>query len=141
MGELANCPECGTLFVKGAQTVCRDCYLEEEDKFQRVYEFLRKKKNRTATLNEVSEKTEVEEKLILKFMKQKRIHASSFPNLMYDCERCGNKIYEGKLCKNCIGEIQQDLDTEDQGQTIAEKEKSDTTGAYINVNKENRWSR
>ncbi|MGP4073862.1 TIGR03826 family flagellar region protein [Piscibacillus sp. B03] len=132
MGELANCPQCGELFVKRAIDVCQKCYQEEEKKFEKVYAFIRKKRNRTATMYEVSNETGVEESLITKWLKQKRIHPSQAPNFNYPCERCGNMISEGKLCSNCSDSLKRDLVDESAAQQV--KESSNVT-TYYNVNK------
>ncbi|GAA0472208.1 TIGR03826 family flagellar region protein [Alkalibacillus silvisoli] len=140
MGELANCPNCGELFVKGAQTVCQNCFKEEEAKFEIVYDFIKKKKNRTATMNEVSEATEVEKKLIQKWLRQKRIQPGSFPNLTYECERCDTQIYEGRLCLDCAETLQKDLQQTDQPKTLKEREdENKREKVYYNVDKENKW--
>ncbi|GEL78714.1 TIGR03826 family flagellar region protein [Tenuibacillus multivorans] len=137
MGELANCPRCGNLFVKGRIDVCNNCYKEEEEKFETVYQFIRQKKNRMATVLEVSEATGVREKLIMKWVKQRRLRPTQFPNLSYGCERCGNPIYEGKLCKNCVSELKAGI-TDDQPKTIAEQEaEKDRERAYVNLAQEN----
>lgn len=91
MGELANCPMCGELFLKEILTVCRSCYEKEEEQFETVYKYIRKKKNRTATVDEVAEATGVKESLIRKWVKERRIHRADFPNLTYSCERCGEQ--------------------------------------------------
>ncbi|MRX72183.1 hypothetical protein GJU40_08465 [Bacillus lacus] len=102
MNNLENCPQCFQVFVKNnLQTVCNDCFQEEEQLFQRVYIFLKKRNNRSSTLSETSEATEVKEDLILKFIRQGRIQLSNFPNLGYPCEKCGTLIREGKLCCSC----------------------------------------
>lgn len=137
MGDLANCPNCGKLFVKGAITVCRDCYLEEEEKFKLVYDYLREKENRQATIIEVSEATGVEESLIIKFIKQRRLSTKNFPNLTYDCERCGKPIHEGKLCKDCAVEIREGL-TKESRRILDELEK-DKEITYYNIDKQNKW--
>ncbi|RWZ55038.1 flagellar protein YvyF [Halobacillus fulvus] len=109
MGELANCPRCHAIFMKGAATVCPACKKKEEQDFQTVYAFLRKKQNRTATVQEISAKTDVEEKQIRQFVAQKRLHPAQFPNLSYDCEKCGTSITEGRLCQNCSQDIEKGL--------------------------------
>ncbi|GAA0484877.1 membrane protein [Salinibacillus aidingensis] len=133
MGELANCPNCGALFVKGARSVCDQCYKEEEAAFEKVYSYIRKKENRRATLSEVAEATGVEERLIMKFVKERRLHTSQFPNLAYDCERCGNPIQEGKICGNCRDELQRDLAREEAAESIKEQQGKDKSRTYFNV--------
>ncbi|GIO26436.1 TIGR03826 family flagellar region protein [Ornithinibacillus bavariensis] len=109
MADLANCSRCGKVFVKHLRDVCQDCYKKEEADFQIVYAFLKQQKNREATLMEVVEATGVEETLITKFIKERRLRTSMFPKLGYPCEKCGSTIVTGKLCGNCANEIQQDL--------------------------------
>ncbi|CQR46394.1 hypothetical protein BN1058_00652 [Paraliobacillus sp. PM-2] len=109
MGELDNCKNCEKLFVRTTSRVCPDCLKEEEKKFQIVYDFLRKRVNRQATVQQIVASTGVEEALILKFVKEKRLRASQFPNLAYPCEKCGKPIQDGKLCVDCSKQITDEL--------------------------------
>src|SRR5699024_10051786 len=110
MAELRNCERCGDIFASIAdKEICQKCYRKEEEDFKKVYQFLTKKKNREATLSEIVEATNVEEELIIKFLKQNRLRTSQFPNLFYPCEKCGDRISEGRLCQNCSSEIKSQL--------------------------------
>jgi flagellar operon protein (TIGR03826 family) len=110
MGELANCPRCGRLFVKHSiRDVCEQCYKEEEALFEKVYQFLRKRENRTATMAQVVEATGVSESLITKWIKIGRLQLVHFPNLGYPCESCGTMIREGQLCPKCRTKLQTQL--------------------------------
>ncbi|WP_079478165.1 TIGR03826 family flagellar region protein [Halobacillus salinus] len=124
MGEVANCPRCNAIFMKGAATVCPECQKQEEKDFQTVYVFLRKKENRTANVKEIEYHTGVEEKLIRKFVAQKRLHPAQFPNLMYHCDRCGAGIQEGRLCDSCTEEIEGGLEKVERDKDF-EKRKED----------------
>ncbi|AMX82299.1 hypothetical protein GS3922_00540 [Geobacillus subterraneus] len=120
MAELANCAKCGRLFVKlSTRDVCESCYQEEERQFERVYAFLRKRENRTATMAQVVDATGVEEKLIIQWIRAGRLQLVHFPNLGYPCDSCGTMIREGRLCANCLGKLQADL-----RQAEAEKERN-----------------
>lgn len=99
--ELANCASCGNVFAKSMRDICRECYMKEEEDFKTVYKFLTVRKNRQATILEIVDGTGVDEDLIIKFIKEKRLRASEFPNLSYPCDKCGNPILEGKLCGTC----------------------------------------
>ncbi|HET7522316.1 MAG TPA: TIGR03826 family flagellar region protein [Bacillales bacterium] len=101
MGELANCPNCGRVFVKGSRNLCKACYEKEEERFHTVYQYISKQENRRATLVEISKETGVKEKTITRFLKEGRLRLADFPNLGYPCESCGTPIREGKLCENC----------------------------------------
>ncbi|MBE4907058.1 hypothetical protein IMZ08_03175 [Bacillus luteolus] len=107
---LTNCPNCNALFVKtNLRDVCEACYKEEEKQFETVYQFIRKRENRTATMLQVVEATEVEEELILKFIRTGRLKLANFPNLGYPCQKCGTLIREGKLCGHCSSDIRSQL--------------------------------
>ncbi|WP_281658519.1 TIGR03826 family flagellar region protein [Halobacillus sp. Cin3] len=110
MGELANCPRCNSIFIKGTAVICQACVKKEEQDFQTVYTFLRKKSNRTATVNEIEAKTGVSKKQIREFVKQKRLHPSQFPSLEYGCEKCASPIQEGRICSGCSKELGAELE-------------------------------
>ena len=112
--ELANCARCGSVFAKGIRDVCLACYREEEEAFQIVYKFLSVRKNRQATIIEIVEATDVDEDIIIKFIKDKRLRATEFPNLSYPCEKCGNPILEGKLCNTCRTNLIEEIEYHDQ---------------------------
>lgn len=109
MAELANCARCDAVFVKYTRDMCQDCYKREEHDFQTVYHFLTIRKNREATIPEIVEATGVEEELLIKFLKEKRLRPSQFPKLSYPCEKCGTPIVSGKLCYKCTEELREDL--------------------------------
>ncbi|MCA1021253.1 TIGR03826 family flagellar region protein [Halobacillus litoralis] len=121
MGELANCPRCNAVFMKGTAAICQTCVKKEEQDFQTVYGFLRKKSNRTASVNEMEAKTGVPEKQIRAFVKQKRLHPSLFPSLDYGCEKCGAPIQEGRICGSCTEEFGQNLKQLERNQQFADR--------------------
>ena len=110
MAELANCARCNAVYVKNLQDICRNCYQEEESAFQTVYSFLRVRKNREAKLTEIVEATGIEESLITKFIREKRLLPVNFPNLSYPCARCGGGITSGSICIDCTRELKEDLE-------------------------------
>ncbi|WP_141432908.1 TIGR03826 family flagellar region protein [Bacillus sp. 03113] len=110
MGELANCLKCGVVFVRNQlRNVCPNCWKEEEQAYDEVYQYIRKRENRTATMEQVVEATGVNEELIFKFIRSGRLLLAHFPNLGYPCEKCGTMIREGKLCVTCAKELKNDL--------------------------------
>src|SRR5690625_6145315 len=78
MQELDNCANCGKLFVRTTRTICRECYKEEERQYEIVYNFLKQRANREATIPEIVESTGVKESLIIKFVREKRLRSSQF---------------------------------------------------------------
>ncbi|WP_421381466.1 TIGR03826 family flagellar region protein [Bacillus salacetis] len=110
MSELLNCPKCNGLFIKSQfRDTCENCYREEEKKYEEVYQFLRKRENRAASIERVVEVTGVEEKLIHKWVRKGRLQTAHFPNMGYPCDKCGRIIPKGKLCERCTNELTTDL--------------------------------
>lgn len=135
MGELDNCPKCGAIFVRTKfRDICEKCFKEEEEKFETVYKYIRRQENRTATIEQVVEATEVEEELIIKFIKSGRLKLAKFPNLSYPCARCGAPTQEGDVCANCAEELRRDLQLHEQQQKFKEEqEKKEKTITYYAV--------
>lgn len=112
MEEIINCPNCNELFLKSkVRDICQKCWKKEEEDYDTVYKFIRKKENRTATINQVVEQTGVQEETILKFIKKGRLLVTQFPNLGYPCDKCGRMIQKGKLCDECSSELKKALET------------------------------
>lgn len=110
MGELANCLNCDTVYVKTTRNICQKCYEEEEQAFETVYRFLLPRKNRAATMIDIVDATKVEEKLIIKFIRENRLRTSQFPGLAYGCEKCGKNITSGSICTACTQELLGELE-------------------------------
>lgn len=100
--DVFNCPNCNSLFVMTKfRDVCDACYKEEEAQYDKVYAYIRKKTNRTASMMQVVMETGVEERLIIKFVRTGKLRISQFPNLGIPCEKCGANIKSGRLCGKC----------------------------------------
>ena len=139
MADLANCSRCGNIFVKTTRDICQDCFKEEERQFEIVYNFMKKRVNRQATIPEIVEATSVKEDLIIKFVKEKRLRSAQFPNLTYPCDRCGKEIVEGRLCQACSDDLSGDLkhehDIEQVRKLNEEREKEKANQTYVAVDK------
>lgn len=112
MAELRNCPMCNTFFnYTGLREVCHNCAQQEEDLYQIVYRFLRKRENRAATIDRIEEATGVDRELLYKWVRKGRLHRAMFPNLGYPCDNCGHLTTGGKLCDKCQNDIKSELRT------------------------------
>lgn len=101
INQLANCPKCGKLFVKGIRDICPACWQLEEKAFVKVVTYLRDPQHKGATIYEASEATGVSVQLITKFIRQGRISLKQYPDLGYPCEACGQLTKDGNLCSDC----------------------------------------
>lgn len=112
MAELRNCPRCGSFFnYTGMREVCQKCAQSEEDLYQVVYRFLRKRENRAATVERIVEATGVDKDLLYNWVRKGRLQRALFPNLGYPCDNCGHLTNSGKLCDRCKNDIRRDLST------------------------------
>lgn len=111
MMNLENCPVCGRLFVRSPfRDICPSCHEEEERQFQTVVQFLRRRENRLATMEQIVDATGVPETLLVKFIKSGRLTLAQLPNLGYPCDRCGKLIREGRMCADCSKDLQGQLE-------------------------------
>ncbi|TFE03955.1 TIGR03826 family flagellar region protein [Jeotgalibacillus salarius] len=110
MAELRNCPKCDAIFnFNGLRDVCPKCHKEEEELFEEVYRFLRKRENRAASIERITEVTGASAGLLHKWVRKRRLHPAQFPGLGYPCDNCGSLIVQGKICRSCTENIQSDL--------------------------------
>ena len=94
---LANCRECGKIYMQNASGLCQDCYRIAEDDELKVAHYLQD--HCRASIREVHEATRVSETTILKMIKKGRI--TSDAELSYPCKNCGKPIFEGSVCTDC----------------------------------------
>lgn len=105
--QLRNCPICGKIFVYNMKKMCPDCAKKDEDDFEKVRDYLYE--NPGATIEEVSEQTEVDTKKILEFLKEGRLMLKNEnPNLLR-CEICDCPILTGKYCEKCAKDMKKQL--------------------------------
>lgn len=110
MNEVVNCSACNALFIGNLfRDVCPKCLRTEEELYQKTYEYLRKRENRAATVEQTMKATGADEQLIYKWVKNKRLQPAQFPYLFYPCDRCGRAIQANRLCHQCITELEDDL--------------------------------
>ncbi|MBD2845838.1 flagellar protein [Paenibacillus sp. IB182496] len=99
--SLDNCPRCGKLYANNFRDICPACIKEIDEEYTRCSDYLRK--NKGATLQELSEGTNVTIRQIHRFIREGRISIMEGPNLTYACESCGKAIREGSMCMECRG--------------------------------------
>lgn len=132
MAEVRDCPSCGELFnYTGIREVCYNCAQREEDMYQIVYRFLRKRENRAATIERIVEATGVSEELLYKWVRKGRIHPATFPNLGYPCDNCGRLTKTGKLCDRCQDDLKSDLRTFEAAKEFRENIKKRDQATYL----------
>ncbi|MDP2872538.1 MAG: MerR family transcriptional regulator [Bacillota bacterium] len=101
--SIANCPNCGALFVPGPKGVCPRCAQLEEEQFELVKAFLLA--NPDAVLAGVSEATGVEQQAVLRFIRSSRLVVGRPQSFGLTCDRCGDPVSTGHLCPSCAKEL------------------------------------
>ena len=101
---LANCEGCNKVFNKVTTSLCPACIEQEERDLKTVNEALRAEPNQTVA--QLSERTGVDKKTILRLLKDQRI-ASEAKLVDMKCGKCGAPAVSltVKLCKRCAAEI------------------------------------
>lgn len=136
MGELRNCPRCNDFFnYNGVREVCAKCAAKEEEQYEEVYRFLRRRENRAATVERIVEAIGVEEELLHKWVRKGRLQPALFPNLGYPCDNCGRLTTVGKLCDNCQKELKNSLRKFDASQEFREAVKKSEQATYLSERK------
>lgn len=137
MGELRDCPKCGGFFnYTGAREICPKCARDEDEMYEVVYRFLRKRENRAATVERIVEATGVEEELLYKWVRKNRLQPALFPNLGYPCDNCGKLTTKGKLCDDCVDELQKDLNKFEAGREFRKNIEESSKATYLAERKE-----
>lgn len=108
MPEVKNCKRCKKIFMytMGPQ-ICDECKRQEEEDFSKVRVFLRDFPG--ASIQEVSDNTEVPTQLIYKFLKEGLIEVSESSSIALQCESCGVRITSGRFCLACSKKLASDM--------------------------------
>lgn len=105
--DLRNCRKCGRVFAYAGNEICSRCATSDVDDFKKVKEYLYD--NPGATIVEVSEETGVDEKKILRYLRESRIEIREADNMLLDCERCGKPIQSGRFCDKCVATMHKEF--------------------------------
>ncbi len=122
--DVRVCKRCKKMFqhVTGPD-VCPKCKQKEEEMFQVVKEYLRK--NPGASMNTVSQETEVPVSLIESFLRQGRLEVTADSPIRLSCETCGENILTGRFCSKCSASLMGDLSSAAKQMTRAQAPKTE----------------
>jgi flagellar operon protein (TIGR03826 family) len=135
--NLGNCPICGKLFAMNFRDICPECSKVIENEYQLCSDFLRK--NRGATMTELSEVTGVTTRQITKFIREGRISVIDAPNLSYPCEVCGTTyIQEGNMCPACRTRLTNELNQSVRDEQTKKDNDASQKSVYAAIDKYNK---
>ncbi len=104
--DVRQCKECGKLFQYVGNPNCPECIEMLDELFVKVRDYIYK--NPDATIKEVSEKTEIKERILFDFLKEDRLSLKDATGIL-QCERCRKPINAGRFCNDCKLELEQAL--------------------------------
>lgn len=107
--EMRNCKKCGKVFTSLGDKICPDCKRAEDELFTKVKEYIYD--HPRASIKEVAEETEVDEEIILRYMREGRIEVADDSLSTLTCEKCGKIIRTGKYCIDCQKKLYNTLNT------------------------------
>lgn len=108
MPEVKNCRRCKRIFMYAVgPQLCEECKKLEEEEYERVRKFVRDFPG--ATIQEVSDATEVSMQMIYKFLKDGRLEVTEGSPIALQCENCGVRITSGRFCINCSKKLASDM--------------------------------
>ncbi|WP_028550999.1 flagellar protein [Paenibacillus sp. UNC451MF] len=101
-----NCDRCGKIYVKNNYGLCGQCLKDIDLQYEKCLKYLREQ--RSCSIHELSEATEVSVKQITKFIREGRISIKNNPNMSYHCEICSTPIREHTICESCRQRLAKD---------------------------------
>jgi len=135
--DLRNCTKCGRVFAYNGSEICSRCAGNDAEDFKKVKDYLYE--NPGATIVEVSEETGVDEKKILRYLRESKIEIIESDNLLLDCQRCGKPIRSGRFCEGCVIEMKKEftsvLKSKDDQPKVKDPGKRDTKMHIADIRK------
>ena len=104
--NIIQCQFCKKPFGSVGGRVCPDCNEKIDKDFIKVRDYIYEHKH--ASIDEISEETEVHKQIILHLLKEGRLTIESPDGggggLLF-CEVCKKSINSGRMCKDCMGKV------------------------------------
>lgn len=106
--NVKNCVRCGKIFNYMGKALCPKCIDDDERDFLTVKQYLWD--NPGASIADISEATEVDEKKIIIYLREGRLQLTpGQTGIILRCERCETIIYSGRYCDDCVKEISKEF--------------------------------
>ena len=106
-GKVKVCKKCKKIYPDTGYggDYCPSCHKADEMILEQLQQYV--EINSTDSMEIVSEKTGIEDKIIIQYLKDKRLIVSEDSPLYIECEMCRKKIHTGRLCIVCSQKLNQ----------------------------------
>lgn len=98
LNNFRKCKTCGNIFNFMGKPICPNCVKKMDEDFAKVRKFIYENPN--ARVEEISEETGVEPKMIMQFLREGRLELKVADGSLV-CEKCGIPISSGRMCHTC----------------------------------------
>ncbi len=107
--DVRSCKMCGKLYnyIGGQTPICPTCQKLMDEKFSVVKQYIYD--NPGASMQMVSEETEVPVKQIKIWVKEEKLSFSESSLIGVECEKCGALIRTGRFCNTCKSKLTDSL--------------------------------
>ncbi len=104
--QVKQCKICNKIFYSYGAASCPECIEQMERDFEKVRDYLYE--NPHANVVEITQETQVPEKVILSYLKEGRLTIAEDSGLLL-CENCNRSISTGRFCKECSRKLEYEL--------------------------------
>lgn len=104
--RLIACRRCGAIMMKLSRDICQKCFMDEEEDFNKVKDYLRDHPG--SSMKEVGCATGVAESLIEKFVSSGRLERMGVV-VEHTCQTCHKQISSGIICPECKKDLKMHL--------------------------------
>lgn len=105
--DIKNCKRCGRIFQYVGNPLCQDCLKEDEEEFNKVRTYVAD--HSKPSIKETSLATGVDEKKIIKYLRDGRLMRAGCAWEVLECESCGAPIKGGRFCDRCANQLARGL--------------------------------
>ena len=98
--DIKQCKMCNKPFQTYAGNVCSNCLDKIDEDFVKIRDYLYDNPGHIS-IEELSEKTDVSENIIIYLLKEKRLSITNLKGGALICEVCHREIKSGTLCSSC----------------------------------------
>lgn len=128
------CDKCGSIYNFNGEKICPKCLAEMDEQFEKIKKYLQQNPN--AGVAEIAEETEVDEKVILHFLREGRLELAK-TDAFLKCVNCSAPIASGRYCQKCSLSLSNTLNSAiskaASKQTPNETKRKEGKGLHIDV--------
>jgi uncharacterized protein len=135
--DYKQCKLCGKIYKNAGSFFCPNCARDVDKHFRTVKDFIYKNPNVTVT--ELVDGTEIDERIILYFLREGRLEMMDAGEFL-KCDTCGAPITTGRICSKCAEGLSAAFDRVIQKPASQSQKSAEASASrkYSNIENKNR---